>query len=194
MSRGDNNCLESNEYNGEKKIGIQNRKGIQGLIERTLCRSQRSLGPHPLPLHKQPQLSITASLARLAMPPARTRSKKVTKSKENLQQSTPSFQDGSSDEFNGVESDDPMEKDENELELERMVFGDEAGFYTDLKSHKTCAGVIGINNIEKTVGNGEKTNGDEKVLEDVTDAEVECCLAGSMNSQADVHEAVLSRC
>lgn len=128
------------------------------------------------------------------MPPTRTRSKKATKGTEPLQQPTPPFHDGPSDEFNGVESDDPMEKDENELELERMVFGDEAGFYADLKSHKTCSGVIGINNGERTVGNGEETNGDEKVLEDVTDAEVEYCMAGSTNSQADVHEAILSRC
>lgn len=39
------------------------------------------------------------------------------------------------DNFEGFDG-DPMEKDGAELELEKLVFGDEKGFHDDLKLHK----------------------------------------------------------
>lgn len=38
--------------------------------------------------------------------------------------------------FNGFNSDDSMDKDKTELELEKLVFGDEAGFQEGLSTHE----------------------------------------------------------
>lgn len=43
-------------------------------------------------------------------------------------------QDDSSESFNGYDSAASKEKDATELELEKLVFGDEPGFYDGLKS------------------------------------------------------------
>ena len=69
------------------------------------------------------------------MPQDTIRSKRLVKQKGVLKEATPPLQYGESEDFLGVESDDPMEKDENELQLERMVFGDEAGFQSNLRYH-----------------------------------------------------------
>ena len=51
----------------------------------------------------------------------------------------PAPQDKLSDDFESVDSRDPMGKDETELELEKLVFGDEAGFHEGLRSHREGA-------------------------------------------------------
>ena len=43
------------------------------------------------------------------------------------------------DDFEGLDSDEPMEKDEVEMKLEKMVFGDKAGFHEGLKSHRDAS-------------------------------------------------------
>lgn len=40
------------------------------------------------------------------------------------------------DDFEGLDSDEIMEKDKTEIELEKLVFGDELGFHEALKSYK----------------------------------------------------------
>lgn len=43
------------------------------------------------------------------------------------------------DDFEGLDSDEPMEKDETEIELEKLVFGDDSGFHEGLKSYKDAS-------------------------------------------------------
>lgn len=43
------------------------------------------------------------------------------------------------DDFEGLDSDETMEKDEVEMKLEKMVFGDKAGFHEGLKSHRDAS-------------------------------------------------------
>ena len=116
--------------------------------------------------------SITALFRTAVMPPARIRSKKVVRRKDIQQQPTPPIQHDSTDEFNGVESDDPMVKDENEFELERTVFGDDAGFRADLALHKTTYGLADDGDEEKVQENNYEVNDGERGLEDGADAEV----------------------
>ncbi|KAI9761655.1 MAG: Golgi-to-ER vesicle coat component [Chaenotheca gracillima] len=71
---------------------------------------------------------------------ARTKLRKPGKKPGNVtakaQQPTPPKQDEVDAEMaSDGESDDPMEKDATELELERRIFGDEAGFREGLRSH-----------------------------------------------------------
>lgn len=61
---------------------------------------------------------------------------KITAHSPNLQQPTPPTQDGDI-EFTGFDSDEPEEKDEAELELEKLVFGDEAGFRENIQNHQS---------------------------------------------------------
>ena len=53
-----------------------------------------------------------------------------------LQQPTPPAQDGENFEFNGFESEGTPEKDQTEIELEKLVFGDAAGFQKNLRDHQ----------------------------------------------------------
>jgi len=68
---------------------------------------------------------------------ASTKSRKARALADGVQQPTPPTQDEFSDSYNGLESDDPMEKDETELELEKLVFGDEAGFQEGLSTYRS---------------------------------------------------------
>lgn len=67
---------------------------------------------------------------------------KVRKPANALQQPTPPTQDDSSDSYNGFESDDPAAKSDTELELEKLVFGDDAGFKEGLRSYKRDRAVL----------------------------------------------------
>lgn len=73
----------------------------------------------------------------------KTRNSKGKNKAEARQQPTPSTQDELSDGFNAAGQDHPMEKDETELELEKMVFGDDKGFREGLKSYRQDAGYLG---------------------------------------------------
>ena len=73
--------------------------------------------------------------------------------------------------FSGSDSDDPMEKDETELELEKLVFGDDTGFHERLKSHRQEVGVQGQSRTAQS--KQEEPDGlEEEGLEDVDDADV----------------------
>lgn len=80
-------------------------------------------------------------------------------------------QDDSSESFNGYDSAESKEKDATELELEKLVFGDELGFYDGLKSLNDAAAPGTGSDAETPVDD----DGDELIgegLEGVDDADV----------------------
>ena len=77
----------------------------------------------------------------------------------------------SMDSFSGVESDDSIRKDKTELELEKLVFGDEIGFHEGLKPHGHRAA--------PTSQPGGQDRLEEKGLEEIDDADV-CTLNWSL--------------
>ena len=85
-------------------------------------------------------------------------------SRGSTQQPTPPTQDEHSDSYSGFESNDPMEKDETELELEKAVFGDEAGFLEELASHR-------LGTAAYSPESAEAASEEEKDFEGVDDAD-----------------------
>lgn len=80
-------------------------------------------------------------------------------------------QDDSSESFNGYESAESKEKDATELELEKLVFGDELGFYDGIKSLNDAA----IPGTESEAGIQVEDDENELIgegLEGVDDADV----------------------
>ena len=71
----------------------------------------------------------------------------------------------------GVESDDSIVKDKTELELEKVVFGDEIGFHEGLKPHGHRAA--------PTSQPGGQDRLEEEGLEEIDDADV-CTLNRSL--------------
>ena len=71
------------------------------------------------------------------------------------------------DSSSGVESDDSIGKDKTELELEKLVFGDEIGFHEGLKPHGQRA--------PPASQPSEQGRLEEEGLEDIDDADV-CIL------------------
>jgi len=85
-----------------------------------------------------------------------SKSRKAQALADAVQQPTPPTQDEFSDSYNGLESDDPMDKDETELELEKLVFGDEAGFQEGLSTYKsTQAAPSPVSDDEVLQGGGD---------------------------------------
>ena len=58
-----------------------------------------------------------------------------TEATDSFQISQP-YEDALSGSYDGFESDDFMLKDETELELEKLVFGDKAGFHASLDANR----------------------------------------------------------
>ena len=80
-------------------------------------------------------------------------------------------QDDSSESLDGYDSSDSKEKDATELELEKLVFGDELGFYDGLKSTVNAA----VSEIGKDAEPSVDDDADESTeegLEGVDDADV----------------------
>ena len=73
---------------------------------------------------------------------------------------------------------DPMEKDETEMELERLLFGDEQGFHERLRSHGTGTGVL-VPAVTEEDGREEDVLEGEG-LEGVDDADV-CTFSESLS-------------
>ena len=73
-----------------------------------------------------------------------------------------------------VNGHDLMEKDKTEIQLEKLVFGDTAGFHESLKSHD-----LGVTSTSLSGGKGGQLDAHdeqvERVLEDIDDADV-CTL------------------
>ena len=74
------------------------------------------------------------------------------------------------DDFEGFDSDEPMGKDGTEIELEKLVFGDKAGFHEGLKSYKNPSTDL------RDFVDGDQLQGqdglDEGTLEGLDDADV----------------------
>lgn len=79
-------------------------------------------------------------------------------------------QDDSSESFNDNDSADSKEKDATELELEKLVFGDELGFFDGLKSLNDADLPGARNDAENAVDDESKLT--EEGLEGVDDADV----------------------
>ncbi|MCJ1316377.1 hypothetical protein MMC15_001698 [Xylographa vitiligo] len=86
------------------------------------------------------------------------------------QQPTPPTQDELSDGYGVLEDGGPMEKDETELELEKLVFGDDAGFREGLKLYRN-----------DTVDTSDERSGEDVAAGSAEDAEV-----GDLNAVDDV--------
>ena len=74
------------------------------------------------------------------------------------------------DDFDGLNSDEPMEKDGTEIELEKLVFGDESGFHEGLQSYKDANDHIR----DLVEGDQQQAQGglEEGTLKDLDDADV----------------------
>lgn len=86
-----------------------------------------------------------------------------------LQRSSSSVEDDVSEDYSGRMSDDSTEKDETELELEKLIFGNGAGFHNDLGKDffPTCSREV------ETEDNGDSVvTGGEEGLETLGDADV----------------------
>ncbi len=79
--------------------------------------------------------------------------------------------DESSESINIHDSPEPRQKDRTEIELERLVFGDELGFFDGLKSIQddTAPGLVGE---AETQAEGDETEETGEGLEGVDDADV----------------------
>ena len=80
-------------------------------------------------------------------------------------------QDDSSEIFNDCDSADSKKKDATELELEKLVFGDELGFYDGLKSLNDAA-IPGTRNDAENAVDDDEGKLTEEGLEGVDDADV----------------------
>lgn len=59
----------------------------------------------------------------------------LSKSRKPIQRPISPIMDEMVDDFEGLDSDEPMEKDETETKLDKLVFGDKSGFYEGLDSY-----------------------------------------------------------
>ena len=116
----------------------------------------------------------------------RFRSRKPVKNAETIQQPAPPTQDDSSDAEDHLESDDPMEKDQTEVELEKLVFGDDAGFLEGLKSHRQEVARLDVDQLEE-VGEGKDTSADEdEGLEGIADADVKSFVSTTYSTLSNL--------
>ncbi|MCJ1484023.1 hypothetical protein MMC06_004191 [Schaereria dolodes] len=92
------------------------------------------------------------------------------------QQPTPPTQDELSEDTSMAEEDDSMEKDETELELEKLIFGDSAGFQEGLKLYRQEDIELDSPDDEESEagddGAGDKEENVEQGLETVDDADL----------------------
>lgn len=94
----------------------------------------------------------------------------LSNSHKPVQRLTPQMMDEVVDDFEGVDSDEPMGKDGTEIELEKLVFGDKSGFHEGLKSYKNPSTDL------RGLVDGDQLQGqdglDEGTLEGLDDADV----------------------
>lgn len=102
-------------------------------------------------------------------------------------------QDDLSESFNGYDSAESKEKDATELELEKLVFGDELGFFDGLKSLKDATvPAPGGKGKDQAAGNDDEVL--EEGLEGVDDADVRTRAVCSRRSISELRRlsAILS--
>ena len=87
-----------------------------------------------------------------------------------VQQPIPEMQDDMVNDFEGPDSDAPMEKDATEVELEKLVFGDNSAFHEGLKSYKDASNEFqGLVEGERQQARGSL---EKRKLEDLDDTDV----------------------
>ena len=82
------------------------------------------------------------------------------------------MQDELSDGDRASEDGEAMEKDETELELEKLVFGDDAGFREGLKQYRNGITDSFDSASDKDIVAGSATEAEEEDLDAVDDADV----------------------
>lgn len=80
--------------------------------------------------------------------------------------------DDSDPSFEGIDSEESLEKDETELELEKLVFGDEAGFQEGLGAYKRKFRTIVREGVEEDQRGVEQLDELGEGIEGVDDADV----------------------
>lgn len=80
--------------------------------------------------------------------------------------------DDSDPSFEGIHSDESLEKDETELELEKLVFGDEAGFQDGLAAYRRKSPAIDQEGIEGDQRGDPQLEELGESIEGVDDADV----------------------
>lgn len=98
--------------------------------------------------------------------------KKAFEQAQPLDLPVSSRQDGSSDSFVGYDSDISIEKDETELRLEKILFGDNVGFHEDLKYHQKGVGAAGENGDVDLHADSDENTAPEAGMEGIDDADV----------------------
>ena len=93
-----------------------------------------------------------------------------------IQQPTSPTQGGMSESYDGFPSDGMAEKDEFELELERRVFGDDAGFLESLTSYRQGEAALGSESADEGLQRAEDD------LEGLDDADVSLSNPDCMKS------------
>lgn len=97
--------------------------------------------------------------------------RKAEQSLQTMPQSKSPLEQNSRELLGGSDSDDPTEKDETEIELEKLLFGDNTGFHEGLKTRGRAAGALvqhGNEQSQREVQDGIADEG----LEGVDDADV----------------------
>ena len=102
---------------------------------------------------------------------SRTQSQKLIDRQNRSQGALARSFNDSFEEFDGNDSAESKEKDATELELEKLVFGDEVGFYDGLKL-PTAASIPGSEDKAKIQVEDDEYEGIEEGLEGVDDADV----------------------
>lgn len=103
---------------------------------------------------------------------AQPKSRMPPQTPNSVQQPLLAAQDELSDDSEGLDSDDPMEKDETEVELEKLVFGDDAGFHEGLKSYNENAFPTNLESNAEDQRNAAQVSDEEQALQGVDDADV----------------------
>ena len=99
--------------------------------------------------------------------------RKGKKKAEARQQPTPPTHDELSEDGDSIMQDNPMDKDQTELELEKLVFGDDEGFREGLRSYGREDGGIG-NGLDSADNGAASENGitEERDFDALEDADV----------------------
>ena len=92
-----------------------------------------------------------------------------------IQQPLPMTYEEFADDFKGIVSDDPMEKDETEQELEKLVFGDDEGFHEGLRLYQEGALPLTFGAGVKDEQSSAQVEEEDEELQGVHDADV-CCM------------------
>lgn len=74
--------------------------------------------------------------------------------------------------YDGSDSDGSPEKDKTELELEKLVFGDEAGFHQSLSAYERDTHGLKSDAISKDQSDNGEEKQDDEGIEGVDDADV----------------------